>query len=311
MDGRLNLALMSEIPVGIIQPFRNLGGMFDLGWPYLNDLVRQSVVYETDHGRRCIFLLTYHWSKGERHRGCYGFHYDVDAARDFIFSLRRQVERVFGSEHSVVYPICMGIETDEDAYILHGANGDVLNLADWDARRSEDDLRVAVERLYPDMHRDIVRDLLPILLGNIVHIGKVRADDRPLVAIDHRERAIVIGRGVGWLHEPNYAVIVGPFAPDLDEPLINAGQIVQRNLSEGRIPREEGALLMASAPYRDPVGIEPRLAIEKARMLAGFAYTLYRRELPELFQRLDVLVGIVDMGTQKFTQIDWEPASRN
>ncbi len=30
MDGRLNLSIMTQTPHGIIQPFRNLGGVFDL-----------------------------------------------------------------------------------------------------------------------------------------------------------------------------------------------------------------------------------------------------------------------------------------
>jgi hypothetical protein len=34
MDGRLNLPVMTQTAVGIIQPFRNLGGKFDLGWPF-------------------------------------------------------------------------------------------------------------------------------------------------------------------------------------------------------------------------------------------------------------------------------------
>src|SRR5258708_6668216 len=32
MDGRLNLSLMTETPLGIIQPYRNIGGKFHLGW---------------------------------------------------------------------------------------------------------------------------------------------------------------------------------------------------------------------------------------------------------------------------------------
>ena len=276
----------------------------------INDLVRQAVEYATSRGRRCIFLLTYHWSKGERHRGCYGFQYNRDAAQRFIFSLRKQVEYIFGEDHTVVYPVCMGIETDEDAYMLHGANGKSLNLADWDPGRSIDDLRVTIERMYPDMHRDFVRDLLPILTGNVTHIAKVRGENRPLGAMDHRERAIVLGRGVGWLHEPNYALIIGPYVPNLVEPIVNAAKIVQRNLEEERIPVDEGALLMTSAPFRDFVGIEPRLAMVKARTLASFAYETIRRELPKLYERLDVLAGIVDLNTQKYSQIDWEPASR-
>jgi hypothetical protein len=34
MDGRLDLARIT-MPPGIVQPFRNVGGHFNLGWPFL------------------------------------------------------------------------------------------------------------------------------------------------------------------------------------------------------------------------------------------------------------------------------------
>lgn len=38
MEGRINLAAATHTPLGIVQPFRNLGGMFDFGWPYLGEV---------------------------------------------------------------------------------------------------------------------------------------------------------------------------------------------------------------------------------------------------------------------------------
>lgn len=32
MDGRINIPVVTNTPIGILMPFRNLGGMFDLGW---------------------------------------------------------------------------------------------------------------------------------------------------------------------------------------------------------------------------------------------------------------------------------------
>ena len=43
MDGRINLAVATHTPLGIIQPFRNLGGRFDLGWPHLGDVLANYV----------------------------------------------------------------------------------------------------------------------------------------------------------------------------------------------------------------------------------------------------------------------------
>ena len=31
MDGRLNLPFITKTPVGIVQPYRNIGGRFDMG----------------------------------------------------------------------------------------------------------------------------------------------------------------------------------------------------------------------------------------------------------------------------------------
>ena len=39
MDGRINIPIATNTPPGIIQPFRNLGGFFDLGWPHLGEVL--------------------------------------------------------------------------------------------------------------------------------------------------------------------------------------------------------------------------------------------------------------------------------
>ncbi len=45
MDGRLNLAVITQTPPGIIQPFRNLGGQFCLGWPFFQEVIDEWVNY--------------------------------------------------------------------------------------------------------------------------------------------------------------------------------------------------------------------------------------------------------------------------
>ena len=39
MDGRINIPVATQTPAGILMPFRNLGGMFDLGWPHLGEVL--------------------------------------------------------------------------------------------------------------------------------------------------------------------------------------------------------------------------------------------------------------------------------
>ena len=54
-------------------PFRNLGGRFDLGWPHLGEVVTQYVMDRVHEGRQVLFLVSYHYSKGDHQRGCAGF----------------------------------------------------------------------------------------------------------------------------------------------------------------------------------------------------------------------------------------------
>ena len=81
MDGRIHLPHVTRTPMGIIQPFRNLGGIFDLGWPYLGDLLADTVQNAVSAGRRVLIIITYHYSRGAKERGCAGFNCDREAAR--------------------------------------------------------------------------------------------------------------------------------------------------------------------------------------------------------------------------------------
>ena len=40
------------MPAGIVMPFRNLGGMFDLGWPHLGEVVAHHIERMVGDGRR-------------------------------------------------------------------------------------------------------------------------------------------------------------------------------------------------------------------------------------------------------------------
>src|SRR3989338_5421571 len=54
MDGRLNLSVMTNTPPGIIKPYRNIGGRFDLGWPFFGRLMLESIEYSVSKGRPTI-----------------------------------------------------------------------------------------------------------------------------------------------------------------------------------------------------------------------------------------------------------------
>ncbi len=302
MDGRLNLSVLTETPPGIIQPFRNIGGQFDLGWPYFGILLNDWVKYSINRGRDCLILVTYHWSKGDEKRGCRGFDHDVEAARTYTRKLKEQIEFVFGSMHYVVYPIQVGIETDEDALVLHGADGSVLDLGS-EPKNAEGDLTSQIKKLYPDMRERMVNDLLPLLVGNLAHIKKIRLSHRPIEDTEHKEQILAIGRGFDWLHLPNKALIIGPYSYNLGDPVATAARILLSNLNEGRIPKATGGVLMTSAAFREEVGAERTIAAEKAKSLAEFAMGTITEHVPELLPYLTSLTGVLNMETRLFTPL--------
>ena len=136
MDGRINIPVATNTPPGIIQPFRNLGGMFDLGWPHLGQVLAEHVQRKVADGRRLLIIITYHFSRGDAKRGCAGFNYDTAAALAYTRTIKQQTEQIFGSDHATIYPIICGFETDEDALLLHGNNDKLLDLSTITAEQS-------------------------------------------------------------------------------------------------------------------------------------------------------------------------------
>ena len=290
MDGRINLPVATDTPVGIIQPFRNLGGRFDLGWPHLGEVFSKYVQSVLRQGRRALVFITYHYSKGDPTRGCAGFGFDTDAAREHTWAIRRQMEYVFGAEHGTVYPLVCGFETDEDALVLHGDDGRTLEVAELSDHQL-DTLPAQLENLYPDMPAQVRADLLPILKGNLVHSRALAGTDREL-EFEHREWMICIGRGFDWLHMPNLALIIGPYSPDLSYPVGIAADIIEGNMRAGRIA-DDGFLLLANVPYED-VGMDRARAELKSRFMAQFAAKTIAAGHPQLADRMHLRTAVLD-----------------
>ncbi len=299
MDGRINIPVATNTPAGILMPFRNLGGMFDLGWPHLGEVLAHHVQRMVGAGRRVLFLITYHWSKGDPARGCAGFRYDTRAAMAHTREIRRQVEHIFGSGHGTVYPLVCGFETDEDALVIHGADGRTLDLA---APGSDDvaTLEPRLAALLPDMPAQMRADLLPLLAGNLAHVAQVREQARlgeRTLDVEHREWMICLGRGFDFLHTPNLALIIGPYSPDLADPIRKAAGIIENNMRAGRIPAD-GFLLLASVPY-DEIGVDRARAELKSRFLSGFAADVIRADYPGLADRMAMRTAVLDWRSRK------------
>jgi hypothetical protein len=294
MDGRVNIPVVTNTPVGILMPFRNLGGKFDLGWPHLGEVLAHHVQRMVHDGRRVLFLITYHFSRGDPHRGCAGFKYDTAAAMAHTYEIRHQVEQIFGAAHGTVYPLVVGLETDEDALVIHGHDGQKLDLATHDAN-GQASLARDLAALLPDMPEQMRADLLPLLLGNLEHIAAVRAQiarhERQL-DIEHREWIICLGRGFDFLHTPNIALIIGPYSPNLDEPIKTAAGIIANNMAAGRVP-DDGLLLLTSVPY-DEIGVDRARAELKSRFLSSFAADVIRQEFPALAGKMAMRTAVLD-----------------
>lgn len=299
MDGRLHLPVITKTPLGIIQPYRNLGGRFNFGWPFFGDLMSDWVRYGLSRGRNCLLLITYHYSRGDHHRGCAGFGYDTDAARSAAMELRKQFERIYPAR-SVVRAIVCGIETDDDALILHGENNEVVDLAEI-SEGDRKDVFGMLQRLFPSLGARITGDFLPLVSGNLERIMEVRALRRPMTDVEHREWIIGVGRGFDWFHRINEALIIGPYSPDLSGPIKTAAMLMKSNIANGRVSTKSDLVLLSSAPYRD--AHEKPYMIEKAKFLSEYAHEVIAREVPEILSQLKRLTVIVDMNTRLFEVI--------
>ncbi|MEY4761965.1 MAG: hypothetical protein RLZZ200_1821, partial [Pseudomonadota bacterium] len=138
-------------------------------------------------------------------------------------------------------------------------------------------------------------DLLPLLLGNLEHIAEVRQTSREL-NIEHGEWIICVGRGFDFLHMPNLALIIGPYSPDLADPIGKAAGIIQSNMTAGRIP-DDGFLLLASAPY-DEIGVDKARAMLKARFMCEFAAEVIAREHPQVAEKMHARTAVLNWGSR-------------
>ena len=300
MDGRINIPVATNTPLGIILPFRNLGGCFNLGWPHLGEVVTEHVQSMVRQGRRTLALITYHYSKGNPRRGCAGFNYDTDAARTHSIGIKHQMEGVFGTGHDTVYPIVCGFETDEDALVLHGKDGQILDLSTVSST-DLDSLPAMLEQLYPDMPPQVHHDLMPLVRDNITYVAGIKQTNR-MLNIEHREWIICVGRGFDWLHTSNLALIIGPYSPDLADPIRKAAGIIEANMRTGRIP-DDGFLLLAKAPYRE-IGVARALAELKSTFLSGFAAEVIRTDFPKLAEKMHVRTAVLAWQSRVMEFID-------
>lgn len=311
MDGRVHLPVMTNTPLGIIQPWRNIGGKFNLGWPHFKETIKEWTDYTVSRGRSSVVFTTYHYAAGfegedqevVKNRGCAGHNYDTKKAIEESYRLKQQFDRVYSND--TLYAIHCGVETDLDALVLHGDNGEILDLAKANFSGTSEVVE-ALTKMYPRIPLNVINDILPLVEGNIAHVAEIKRSNRPKADSEHRERVLAIGRGFDWLHEPNLALIMGPYDPDLKTNIIKAAGILQSNIDAKRIDPSEGLVLLVSATYRN-LGSDQNLAKEKAAWIEQYAYSIIKDHVPasdkgtQLVDHLAVVSAVCDMTSRKLT----------
>jgi len=308
MDGRVDLSQITGVPPSSLMSFKNIGGVFDLGWGLLGRIVIDRMNSAISHNRKVLILATYHYAKGHSGRGCAGHNHDTDAAYRAACRVRIQCAHLFPGDD--VYAVTAGIETDGDELQLHSCNDDVRLDVGALANSSETDIAHKLKDLYPDMGPALRRDLLPLVLGNRQHMQSMQGRVREDGALVHRESIVAVGTGYDWLQMPNKAIIIGPYAVRWQMAVVIAGRIALKNLQEGRIPADKGVLLMISAPFRivGVAGVERRFAEERTRVLVEESLDILQKQLPELTPYLSVLTTVLDRETWLLRELNRIPA---
>lgn len=303
-DGRCDFAGMTETPHGIIDPYRNIGGKFSLKWPLFQRVVHDSKEHADSKECHSLAIVTYHYSRGFPHLGCAGHNCDLQSARKCALDLKAEFDSVYGGPENQsatrLITIPIGMETDFQALILHGEDGQVRDLSEMTIF-TKMEVEEFLADIYPkinDKAPNVICDLAPLVQGNIRHSRKVKELNLPVEDLGHKEFTIAYGRGFYSLPR-NTAVIVGPWESGPD-PIRTAATVVSRNLQKGII---ETPVLLTSGIYRKS-GEERSLAILKALGLKDVALDVIKCEFPDLFSKIKTLVTAVDLNTRKFDVIE-------
>ena len=113
---------------------------------------------------------------------------------------------------------------------------------------------------------------------------------------------ICLGRGFDFLHTPNLALIIGPYSPDLADPLRKAAAIIENNMRAGRIP-DDGFLLLASVPY-DEIGVDRARAELKSRFLSQFAAEVIASDFGALAQKMKKCTAVLDWNSRTLERLN-------
>ena len=102
MDGRVLFPTMTKTPLGLVKPFRAIGGKFEVWWPSFLGRIRYWVATAMTMGSRSFIFVTYHYSASDPHLGCAGWTYDTAVARAHAEHLASSLAEVFAEQLTAV-----------------------------------------------------------------------------------------------------------------------------------------------------------------------------------------------------------------
>jgi hypothetical protein len=302
MDGRIHGPTITKTPLGLIRPYRNIGGRFDMGWDGFQKDFNTWVDFSISKGNYVLVLITYHYSKGDdKHRGCGGFGHDGEAARRSAIQFKREFDEVYTYGGPVSAIVC-GVETDSDTMVLHGENDQLCNLLDTGIL-TESEALDTVKKLFPSLPDQVKIDLSPLVSGNSRHTSEIVASDRPICDAEHQEWVLGIGTGYDWLHIPNQAFITGFYDPRIEQVIEKAATFLLNNARKLPAPPND-FVLMISAPFLCDKGPLRKLAHAKAKFVRELTLEVIRSKVPDLIPYLQLLVGVVNQDNMVFETID-------
>ena len=294
MDGRILFSSFTETPLGSLKNFRNLGGQFNFGWKGLMAAFTSTVQENHDLGRGCLAIITYHYSKGDPKRGCAGYKYNVKASMDGAMKFKRQIKDAYRGLPYHIYPIVVGIETDEESLKFHNGNGEEFDLAKVDPQITEAEMFNELLLLYDYIPGDMLADLSPLLMGNVRHTNKIKASNRPVAEMMHGEWIIGAGGATAyeWLHVPNTALLVGQYNPNIERPISEALHVIRGNWEPGK-----KFLSLSAASYGG--NVYAQLVMPQVRYYSRIIRETAQKNYPELMNDMFPVMALVDKRTQQ------------
>ena len=298
-DGRLNPRILTGAPLGIIDPYRSIGAKFDLKAGNFQHAIQHWKEAARTTGADCLFISTYHYAKGEDHRGCLGQGYNTERAIKSAMALKTSLDRVYAgqkTDSNMLFTLVFGIETDGGSLLLHPENGGPpIDVASLPVDMSDIAISALLVELYPyiaDKALNVLRDLAPLIKGNIAHVASIKGTKNPEDGV-HKEWVVAIGRGFPWLYT-DIAMIVGLWEMDITASIHVAATIVERNMLAGVFKGDP--VLLTSAVY-DGTDFSRRFAKLKSLGLFEIGSKVIREQFPELPTRIRSLMTIFNPST--------------